>query len=675
MEIRGLIWLVHCLELFWKLTRDVRGYVQECVDNVSGCSRGRIDNNILSSNATRKCLGPKKSVISQSVKDDVQRLVDDDLVSKDKIETSLRNVSKRLESELQNSKKRHIEIVEQCESLKKGREDSNWEQYEYFTDNIFTMHQWCSKNFPQGKEQLEHLYNELLVIQHLLNHPTLLCHRFNVVLATGTGKFFSLSMQSSAQPQAQQQQAQIASTSQHQPAQQLIYQVIGPLQPMYPPDSNFYVRENYAYMPNALHSQATMLPQAFQTMTPQDPSWNMDTGASSHLADNTVILTSFSNSSIYPSVFFDNGHFIPVIHIEYRFLHTSHMPLHLNHILVTPHIIKNLIYVCKFTCDNDVSVKFDAYCFSIKITKLRSFFSVVIVPDIFTHPPSPSSPFALLSFSHSTWHRRLGHPGDNVTSHLISCNKSKSSSLCHACQYKDRLVANGQSQQQGIDCDETFSSIVKPTTIHTVLSLAVSHDWPIHHLDVKNAFLHVHLSETVYMHQPPNFVNSARRDYSKTNASLFGYHFGSDIAYLLSRTPVDTESKIGPDGDSVSDSTLFRSLAGALRRYVHGTLNHGLQLHVSTTTQLTEYTDADWAEAEYHGVANVVAETAWIHNLLLELHAPLHSVTLVYCDNVSVVYLSTNLVQHQRTKHIEIDIHFVRDYVASRQVHVLHVSS
>nr|GEV17182.1 hypothetical protein [Tanacetum cinerariifolium] len=36
----------------------------------------------------------------------------------------------------------------------------NWEQYEYFTDNIFTMRQWCSKNFPQGKEQLEHLYNE-----------------------------------------------------------------------------------------------------------------------------------------------------------------------------------------------------------------------------------------------------------------------------------------------------------------------------------------------------------------------------------------------------------------------------------------------------------------------------------------------------------------------------------
>ncbi|GKF78589.1 ribonuclease H-like domain-containing protein, partial [Tanacetum coccineum] len=53
--------------------------------------------------------------------------------------------------------------------------------------------------------------------------------------------------------------------------------------------------------------------------------------------------------------------------------------------------------------------------------------------------------------------------------------------------YKARLVANGRSQRQGIDCDKTFSLVVKPTTIHTVLSLAVSHDWPIHQLDVKNA--------------------------------------------------------------------------------------------------------------------------------------------------------------------------------------------
>ncbi|GKA76035.1 ribonuclease H-like domain-containing protein [Tanacetum coccineum] len=142
-----------------------------------------------------------------------------------------------------------------------------------------------------------------------------------------------------------------------------------------------------------------------------------------------------------------------------------------------------------------------------------------------------------------------------------------------------------------------------------------------------------------------------------------------------------------------------------------GTLELGLQLYASATTSLVGYTDADWAgcpstrrstsgycvflgdnllswsakrqhtisrssaEAEYRGVANVVAETAWIRNLLRELHSPLLTATLVYCDNVSAVYMSANPVQHQRTKHIEIDIHFVRDMVKAGHVRVLHVPS
>ncbi|GKE90614.1 ribonuclease H-like domain-containing protein [Tanacetum coccineum] len=185
-----------------------------------------------------------------------------------------------------------------------------------------------------------------------------------------------------------------------------------------------------------------------------------------------------------------------------------------------------------------------------------------------------------------------------------------------------------------------------------------------------------------------------------------------------SRTPVDTESKLGPEGALVQDPTLYRRLAGGVQyltftrpnlsyavqqiflymhdprephlaalkrilRYVQGTLDLGLHLYASFTTSLVGYTDADWAgcpstrssEAEYRGVANVVAETAWLRNLLRELHSPLSTATFVYCDNVSAVYMSANPVQHQRTKHIEIDIHFVKDMVTAGQVRVLHVSS
>ncbi|GJU91755.1 ribonuclease H-like domain-containing protein [Tanacetum coccineum] len=380
-------------------------------------------------------------------------------------------------------------------------------------------------------------------------------------------------------------------------------------------------------------------------------------------------------------------------------------------------------------------------------------------------------------------------------------------------RYKARLVANGSNQQHGVDFDETFSPVVKPATIRTVLSLAVSRQWPIHQLDVKNAFLNGDLSETVYMHQPPGFVDSRYPNHvcllqrslyglkqaprawfqrfagyatragfspSRCDSSLFIYTQGSQVAYLLiyvddiiltasspvllqqivdslhkefdmtdlgalnyflgisavrhptglflsqkkyarqllerahmvncnpSRTPIDTDSKLGPDGVPVQDPTLYRSLAGGLQyltftrpdlsyavqhvclymhdprephfaalkrilRYVQGTLELGLQLYASATTSLVGYTDADWAgcpstrrstsgycvflgdnllswsakrqhtisrssaEAEYRGVANVVAETAWIRNLLRELHSPLLTATLVYCDNVNGV--------------------------------------
>ena len=76
-------------------------------------------------------------------------------------------------------------------------------------------------------------------------------------------------------------------------------------------------------------------------------------------------------------------------------------------------------------------------------------------------------------------------------------------------RYKARLVVNGKSKLVGVDCHETFSPVVKLATIRTVLSISMGRKWCIHQLDVKNAFIHGNLDKTVYMYQPPRFVNSA----------------------------------------------------------------------------------------------------------------------------------------------------------------------
>ncbi|GKB11039.1 RNA-directed DNA polymerase, eukaryota, reverse transcriptase zinc-binding domain protein [Tanacetum coccineum] len=89
--------------------------------------------------------------------------------------------------------------------------------------------------------------------------------------------------------------------------------------------------------------------------------------------------------------------------------------------------------------------------------------------------------------------------GRYVLGHLV-IEKVTPHEIMALSRYKARLIANGRSQQIDIDYDETFSPVVKPTTIRTVLSLAASRHWPVHQLDVKNDFLHGDLSENICIH-------------------------------------------------------------------------------------------------------------------------------------------------------------------------------
>ena len=453
--------------------------------------------------------------------------------------------------------------------------------------------------------------------------------------------------------------------------------------------------------------------------------------------------------------------------------------------------------------------------------------------------------------SNRTWELVPRPPRANlITGKWIFKHKTRADGSLE--RYKARWVVRGFNQRAGVDYGETFSPVVKPATIRTVLTLAASRGWPVHQLDVKNAFLHGTLAEEVYCLQPAGFVDASKPDHvcrlskslyglkqaprgwflrfagflatigfsaTRSDSSLFTFTRGQDAAFLLlyiddivltasstallqhiitqltgefamkdlgdlhyflgirvtrstagfflsqqqyaeeileragmdnckpAPTPVDTKGKLpSADGDKVADPSAYRSIAGALQyltitrpemayavqqvclhmhdprechqslikralRYVRGSTNHGLWLTASSSLTLRAYTDADWAgcpdtrrstsgfcvyigdslvswsskrqaivsrssaEAEYRGVANVVAECIWLRQLLGELLYPVRSATLVYCDNISAVYMAANPVHHRRTKHVELDIHFVRERVALGDIRVLHVST
>lgn len=146
-------------------------------------------------------------------------------------------------------------------------------------------------------------------------------------------------------------------------------------------------------------------------------------------------------------------------------------------------------------------------------------------------------------------------------------------------------------------------------------------------------------------------------------------------------------------------------------RYVQGTLKLGLRVRRSKSMMVSAFSDADWAgcvddrrstggfavflgsnliswnakkqatvsrsstEAEYKALADATAEMMWVQKLLAELKVPHPPAARLWCDNIGATYLTANPVFHARTKHIEIDFHFVRERVAQGLLEVRFVNS
>ena len=96
---------------------------------------------------------------------------------------------------------------------------------------------------------------------------------------------------------------------------------------------------------------------------------------------------------------------------------------------------------------------------------------------------------------------------------------------------------------------------------------------------------------------------------------------------------------------------------------------------VAWKTRKQRSTSRSSAEAEYRSLANLVQELIWLKRMLGTLGVKHDQPMIVRCDSKSAIHIATNPVFHERTKHIEIDCHFVRDEVVTRNIHLKHVDT
>ncbi|GJT37829.1 putative ribonuclease H-like domain-containing protein [Tanacetum coccineum] len=297
---------------------------------------------------------------------------------------------------------------------------------------------------------------------------------------------------------------------------------------------------------------------------------------------------------------------------------------------------------------------------------------------------------------------------------------------------KARLVAQGHTQEEGIDYDEVFSPVARNEAIRLFLAYASYMDFTVYQMDVKSAFLYGTIEEEVYVCQPPGFEDPQFPDKGyKVEKALYSLHqapracHDKYVAKILKKfdfslvktasTPMEPNKVLVKDSEAEDiDVYLYRSMIGLLmyltasRPDIMFAPKLGLWYPKDSPFDLEAYSDSDYAgasldrksttggcqflgkrliswqckkqtivansttEAEYVAAVNCCGQVLWIQNQMLDYGFNFLK-TKIYIDNESTICIVKNPVFHSKTKHIEIRHHFIRDSYEKRLIEVLKI--
>ncbi|KAL6332494.1 hypothetical protein AAG906_008525 [Vitis piasezkii] len=271
-------------------------------------------------------------------------------------------------------------------------------------------------------------------------------------------------------------------------------------------------------------------------------------------------------------------------------------------------------------------------------------------------------------------------------------------------RFKARLVAKGFHQHPGIDYQDTFCLVVKPTTVCIVLTITVSRGWSLRQLD--NSYVNTSLfvfyadGHTMYLlvyvddliltgdndtKVINNFITILAQRFSIKDLGLLTYFLGVEV--LITRPDITfAVNKLSQYMHC--PTTLHWSF---VKQLLYSTLN--LHAFSNTSLSLQAFSNADWGDKDifcstayvvylgknpiswkYRSVANIAVELNFICYLLTDLSISLPYYPVIYCDNIGATQLCSNPIFHSCIKHVAIDFHFIKDQVQNGALHVAHVS-
>ncbi|GKA04752.1 retrovirus-related pol polyprotein from transposon TNT 1-94, partial [Tanacetum coccineum] len=287
-------------------------------------------------------------------------------------------------------------------------------------------------------------------------------------------------------------------------------------------------------------------------------------------------------------------------------------------------------------------------------------------------------------------------------------------------------------KEEGIDYDEVFAPVAKIEAIRLFLAFASYMGFTVYQIDVKSAFIYGTIREEVYVHQPPGFVDPAHPNkVYKVIKALYGLHQAPRAWYetlssfllengfrrgtidktlfikknkrdiITATTPIESNKPLVKDEDGVDVDV-----------HIYRYLKHQPKLRLwypkDSPFELKAYSDSDYGgasldrkstidscqflgrrliswqckkqtimansttEAEYVVAANCCGQVLWIQNLMMDYGFNFMN-TKIHIDNESTISVIKNPVAHSRTKHIEIQFHFIGDCYEKRLIEVIKI--